>query len=360
MWPMKQPLLGVVATAIVIAVSLAFLALFDFPLFVGWVAFVMLCLVPPQVVMAVIATHPPFAPHTQPGRGVVLLATNVVAALVIAWIVWLTVGEGVSPPGPIPSQYAVVVVPTTFFMAIAFGGWPFVRISRNMGMAGLMLLVVAYALTYVLFRMFFNYDFLREAPVYLASAPDGLFNGVTALVFAVTVLAAMFLLLHLDLWPLSNWPAVMKQPRLGIAWTLIALLVGSIVMWVTVQQLALDPMYVLTRITAPFIFGTIVVLNMLQGSLFASLRQPLKGVAHATVAAFAGSLLAQVYGRVDRLLVGVELPSGPPGYEYELWLVNALLSVTFPFLIVHAAYFAFWPLAGRGSVEGEKAVAGRG
>ena len=357
---MTQPLLGAVSTAIVIAISLAFLALFDFPLFVGWVAFVMLCVVPPQVVTAVIATHPPFAPHTQPARGAVLLAANVITALIIASIVWLTVGEGASPPGPIPSQYAVIVVPTTFLLAIAFGGWPFTRISRNMGKAGFMLLVVSYLLTYVLFRIFFNYEFLQGAPVYLSSAPHGLFNGVTALVFYVTVLAGMFLLLHFDLWPLNKWPSLMKQPRLGILWTLIAVIAGSIVMWVTVERLALDPMYVLTRITAPFIFGTIVVLNMLQGSLFAPLRQPLKGLANTTLAAVAGALLAQVYGRVDRVIVGVELPSGAPGYEYELWLVNALLSVTFPFLIVHAAYFAFWPLAGRESAKGEDVAASRG
>jgi len=41
------------------------------------------------------------------------------------------------------------------------------------------------------------------------------------------------------------------------------------------------------------------------------------------------------------------LVSGPPGYEQEIWLANALLSVTFPFLIFHAAYFGFWPLTGR-------------
>jgi hypothetical protein len=27
-----------------------------------------------------------------------------------------------------------------------------------------------------------------------------------------------------------------------------------------------------------------------------------------------------------------------------VWLANALLSVTFPFLIFHAAYFDYWPL----------------
>ena len=116
-------------------------------------------------------------------------------------------------------------------------------------------------------------------------------------------------------------------------------------------------MYVLTRITAPFIFGTIVVLNMLQNSLFATLRQPLKGVANAIAAAVIGVALAQLYGKVDRLLVGIELPSGAPGYEYELWLVNALLSVTFPFLIFFAAYFAFWPLAPKPADESVEARA---
>ena len=90
---------------------------------------------------------------------------------IIAPIVWLLVGEGVSPPGPIPSQYAVIVVPTTFFLAIAFGGWPFTRLSRNMGVAGFLLLVTSYVLTYALFRVFFNYEFLQGAPVYLESAP---------------------------------------------------------------------------------------------------------------------------------------------------------------------------------------------
>ena len=146
---MAQPLLGLLATALVLVVSFSFLALFDFGTFVGWVSFVMLCLIPPQIVTAVIATNPPFAPERQPARGAVLLAVNVVAGLVIAAIVWLIVGEGVSPPGPIPSQFAVIVVPTTFFMAIAFGGWPFTRWSRNMGIASVMLLVIAIAEYYV-------------------------------------------------------------------------------------------------------------------------------------------------------------------------------------------------------------------
>jgi hypothetical protein len=353
---MTQPLLGILASAIAILVSLGFVGLFDFPTFAGWVSFYMLAVVPIQIVVVVIwgANLRLAAGFKQPAKGLALLLVTAVVAAVMTTLAWQFVGEGVSPPGPIPSQYAVVVVPTTFFLAIAFGGWPFTLLIKNRIAAGLLLLAVAYLITYALFRACFDYEFLKDAPVYLPSAPHGTFNGVVALVFYVTMLAGMFLLLHFDLWPLTAAPALMKQPVLGAAWTLIAAAVGAVVMWITLGRLALDPMYVLTRITAPFIFGTIIVLNMLQNSLFARVRQPRKGVANAIAAAVIGTVLAQLYGRVDRLLVGIELPSGAPGYEYELWLVNALLSVTFPFLIFYAAYFGFWPVAAGASPERDR------
>jgi hypothetical protein len=93
----------------------------------------------------------------------------------------------------------------------------------------------------------------------------------------------------------------------------------------------------------PFIFGTIIVLNMLQNSLFAKMTQPAKGVANVVAAIAIGQLLAVIYGALAPVVTAA-LPSGPPGYEYEIWLANALLSVTFPCLIFLAAYFGFWPL----------------
>ena len=342
---MRQPALGLVATAIIIAISLLYLSFFDFGTFAGPVAFFMLCLIPAQVVLVVLAPNPPLAARlSQPLKGIVLILMTVAAALVIAPLALRLTGEGISPPGPIPSHFAVIVVPTTFFLAIAFGGWPFSTLTKNRGAVAFMTLIAAYALTYGIFRLFFNYDFLQGAPVYLASAPQGRFNGVMALVFYVTALAGMFVMLHFDLWPFTTSPAIMKQPVLGIVWLAVALAIGALVMAVTTGQMAMDPMYVLTRITAPFIFGTIIVLNMLQNSLFAALAQPVKGVANLVTASAIGVVLAQIYGRVSPAIVGA-LPSGAPGYEYEIWLVNALLSVTFPFLIYYAAFLNYWPLA---------------
>jgi hypothetical protein len=344
---MRQPLLGVVASAVVIAIALGFIALFDFASFTGSVSFFMLGLIPMQIVMVVLwAANPSFASTLkQPMKGIVLTLVAAVAAVVVMPIALRLVGEGVSPPGPIPSHYVVVVVPTAFYLAIMFGGWPFTSVLKNPLVAGLAVLVAAYAITYAAFRVFFNYDFLQGAPVYLASAPHGMYNAVVALVFDVTALAVMFLMLCFDLWPLTKFPGLMKQPALGVVWLAIACAGAALVMWVTLGVIGMDPMIVLTRVTAPVIFGAIIVLNMLQNSLFEGKAQPLKGVFNALAAIVIGVALANVYGALAPTIAGMVLPSGAPGYEYEIWLVNALLSVTFPFLVFHAACFGYWPLA---------------
>jgi hypothetical protein len=326
-------------------IALAFISFFDFGTFAGWIAFVMLGLIPMQVVAVVLwGANPPFAsPLRQPLKGIVLVLVTAIATAVITPLVFVVVGEGSGPPGPIPSHYAVIVVPTTFWLTIMMGGWPFNRVSSNPIVGGLLALIAAYVLTYVVFRLCFNYDFMQGAPVYLQSAPKGMFNGVSALVFYVTALAVMFLVLCFDLWPLTLWPGIMKQPILGVVWTAIALIGAAIAMSIGVSGAGADPMAFLTEVTVPFIFGSIIVLNMLQNSLFGGMTQPLKGVMNTIAAVAVGLILAHLYISLIPMITG-PLPSGPPAYEQEIWVANALLSVTFPFLIYHAVFFGFWPL----------------
>jgi hypothetical protein len=340
-----QPVRGVVATIAVIVLALAFVAAFPFPRFAGPVSFFMLCLIPIQIVAVVLwGARLPFLERvSQPARGAAMLLLNVVVAAAIAPVALAVAGEGMSPPGPIPSHFVIIVVPTTFWLAIMLGGWPFTALFKRPVVAGLAVLAASYVITYGIFLAFFNYGFLEGTPAYLASAPSGLFNGVIALVFYVTCLAVMFLVLCFDLWPLTSSPSIMKQPVLGVVWTAVALAGGAAATYVGLTLIAVDPMVFLTRVTAPFIFGSIIVLNMLQNSLFAGLRQPLKGVMNAGTAVVVGVALAALFGALAPVVTG-ELTSGPPGYDYEVWLANALLSVTFPFLIFHAAYFDYWPL----------------
>lgn len=344
---MKQPVLGLVATALIIAVSLGFISLFDFDAFLGWVSYVLICLIPMEIVVGVAwGANPAFAAKlTQPVKGLVLMLVCVAAAVVVGPIYWQVAGAGLPVISPMLMVCSIVSVVVMFWLAIMFGGWPFNVMSKNQVVSGVLLLIGVYVINYILFQIFFDYSFMAGAPVYVASLdPHGLFNANMAVVFYLSAIAIMFLLLHFDLWPLTTSPAIMKQPTLGIVWTLLCIVLGGAMQYVGVGVMGMNPMTFMVEVPVPFIFGTIVVLNMLHNSLFASLQQPVKGIANAAAAAVIGVALAKMYGAVGPS-VTTNLTVGPtPSDDYERWLASALLGVTFPFLIFFAEFFKMWPL----------------
>lgn len=342
----KQPVLGILATILVILISLGFISLFTFPTFSTWVSFITICMIPMQIVIGVTwGANPAFAAgQKQPVKGIVLLLVAVVVGAIVASISHATVGGGVSPPAPMLAMHTIVSVIIMFWMAIMWGGWPFTSVIKNAVAAGLVLLVACYLINYLLFRLFFDYSFMQGAPVYVAAIdPHGMFNAWNALVFYVTFIAVMFLVLCFDLWPMTTSPALMKQPVLGIVWTLIALVLGGVAFYIGVNVMGMDPARFMVRVPIPFIFGTIIVLNMLQGSLFANLKQPVKGILNTLAVIIVGNGLAFLYSALAPIVTGTVNP-GPPSYDYEIWLASALLAVTFPFLIFYAEFFKMWPL----------------
>jgi hypothetical protein len=343
----KQPIAGVISTLAIIALSLGFISLFSLAKFNGPISYFLLCLIPMQIVVAVVwqAGHPAFAARrSQPMRGVLLTLISIGAAIVIAPLALVTAGRGVYPPTPMLMHLIIVSVVVTFWGAIIWAGFPFRPMIKDAVAGGLLMLIVCYTVNYLLFRIFFSYEFMRDAPVYAAAQdPHGMFNALSAIVFYITALSVMFLLLHFDLWPLTKSAAVMKQPVLGILWTVICLVAGAAIFYIGIYLLHFDVMAFLIQVPVPFIFGTIVVLNMLENSLFSRMEQPWKGLTNAITAAVVGTVLAWIYGLVAPFVSGT-LKGGPPSYDYEIWLANALLSVTFPFLIFYAEFFKMWPL----------------
>jgi hypothetical protein len=156
----------------------------------------------------------------------------------------------------------------------------------------------------------------------------------------------MFLMLSFDLWPLTKFPSLMKQPVLGLVWSAICLVIGYVAFYIGVKAMNMDVVSFMVHVPVAFIFGTIIVLNMLQGSLFAKLNQPLKGLLNIVAVALVGTFLFEVYGALSGRVTGVLKP-GPPTYDFELWIASALLGVTFPLLIFHAEFFKLWPLRRR-------------
>jgi hypothetical protein len=242
------------------------------------------------------------------------------------------------------SMCIITTVPIAFWLAIIWSGWPFRAIVKSPVIAGLTMLVVCYLVNYLLFRLFFDYGFMKDAPEYVpALDPHGWFNAWNAMVFYITATGAMFLMLNFELWPLAKRPALMRQPLLGTIWTVIILGIAALALFIGEGVVKMDAPVFMVRVPIPFIFGTIIVMNMMQNSLFARFSQPLRGALNACTAAIVGTALARVFGALAPILSG-PVQSGPPGYASETWLASALLAVTFPFLIIFADLFQFWPL----------------
>jgi hypothetical protein len=342
---MKQPALGIVASILVMAISLGFVSLFAFPTFAGWVAYLLICFIPMEIVIGITwgCQNPGFAARRkQPVKGVLLALLALAVGAIVAAVHHRTVGGSISPPAPMLAMCMIISVLTTFWLAIMWGGWPFTKVIQNPVAAGLTMLVAAYAINYVIFRLFFNYSFMN-VPAFAALDPHGMFNAWNALVFYLTMIGVMFLSLNFDLWPFTTSPAVMQQPVLGIVWTVASLVIGGVVFYIGVVALGMDAVAFMVKVPIPFIFGTIIVLNMLQGSIFGKFAQPLKGVLNTLASTVIGSVLALIYGALAPMVTGAVNP-GPPTYDYEIWLASALLAVTFPFLIFFAEFFKMWPL----------------
>jgi hypothetical protein len=343
----KQPAAGIISSVIIMAVSLAFISLFELSTFTGWVAYCIECLIPMQIVIGITwaTKHPHFAgSRSQPSKGILLGLVTLVAGVITGVLFFYTVNGGINPPTPFLMMFIIIVVLTTFAASIMWGGWPFMQTIKSPVAAGIAMLATCYLVAYIIFRVCFDYGFMQGAPVYVAALdPHGLFNAWTAVVYYVTVIAVMFAMLSFDLWPLTKFPAIMKQPALGIVWTAICLVVGYVVFYIGVDVMQTDVVSFMVHVPVAFIFGTIIVLNMLQGSLFGKLSQPLKGLLNIATVVVTGLLLFGVYSALSGRVTGILKP-GPPTYDFELWIASALLGVTFPMLIFHAEFFKLWPL----------------
>jgi hypothetical protein len=329
----RQPLAGIASTLVIIAISFGFISLFDAPTLTGAIAYYLMWTIPVTLVVGVVwaGNYPAFvAGRRQPVRGFILLVIALAVGFAIAATHLIVVGEGAHPP----VQSTIVSVVVALWMTIVWEGWPFTLVRRPL-LAGVGLLVGYYVVAQVLFHTF-----------------AGMFDAASVVGFCVTAAAAKFLTLHFDLWPLSRRTALMRHPVLGLVWTAIALALGGSLYLVCSRALGMPPPVVLTTVSIPFVFGSIVVLNMFGGSLFGGLPQPVKGVASASTAAAIGTVLSLVYGSLASVLTGPVQP-GPPEFAFEIWLASALLAVTFPFLDYHAHLFDMWPFAHR---QGERCI----
>jgi hypothetical protein len=328
--------------------SLLFIAIWPFERFNGWVAFYMMSFIPFEVVTGVIwgGSLPFVARLRQPAKGLALLLLTIGAGVLTSQLVYRTLGASQGEPGPMLAFFCICVIVTTFFWTIGFGGWPFTAVFRNTVAAGLATWLACYVVGFGVYWVFSDFAFLQGAPVYVPSAdPGGLFNAWDVVVAYMAVLTILFTWLCFDLWPLTRVPSLMRQPVLGLVLAGSSLALGYGLFYSGVRVLDVQNVEFLLRVPVAFIFGTIVVLNMCQNTLV-TLPQPTKGVLNVALSAAVGSLLLVGFQLMQPIVSG-PVPAGPAEFQreqFQVWTANALLAVTFPLLVFHAAYFSFWPL----------------
>ena len=98
---MVQPMLGVVGLVVSVGLSLLVSVAFDPGTFGSWVAFLIMSVVPAQVIMGLVwqNNYPPALGRlSQPGKGLSILALLVLVGCVVSPLMLKLVGGSVTPP----------------------------------------------------------------------------------------------------------------------------------------------------------------------------------------------------------------------------------------------------------------------
>lgn len=349
-----QPLLGVVATIVTIALSLGLSAPFDVLPFLTWVAFVTTCAIPAQMVLGILwgNAYPSFLTRVgQPWKGAVILGLLSLASAIISPLVLMVTNGGIGMPTPFAIMFAVLTVVSSLWVLILFQAWPAARFLRHPALAGFGVMLLSYGLAWLVFRFAFNYGAMASAPSYSPGLdPQGLFPAWAALSFTVTTAFSIMALALLDFWPLSiiavKWPPLQRQPLWGLASGSIVLALSAAIWSAGVIGLGMDLVDYLVRVPVSGIFGTVVMMIVFQTAPFQTASQPRKGLLLIGCSIALALGMYQLYEMAAGLIAG-PLPKGAPGYALELWLATAMLSVTFPLMIAFCQGFEFWPLVRR-------------
>jgi hypothetical protein len=341
----------VAAFAIAIGASLAFCALFSAATLGSWVALFFIGAVPAQMVLALglHLEYPAFLrKERQPAKGLIFVALVALVSAVVSPLVLYGIGGGVTPPNPFAILFLVQTVPVTLALVLLFKCWPLTALSSRPGVVGAGTLVLAYVLTWVIFRVFFDFGFLRGTPAYLGRLdPKGLFTAWDSAAFVVAMGAVLLCFVLFEFWPLtalaSRRPAVARQPLFGLLALGIVLLVTLVVWGVPVGLAGMDPVVFMARVPVVVIFGVFIVLTLFQGVGFARFTQPARGITMTAAVIVLAAAMEVLYGAAARTIVpGVA--AGAPTYGLELWLATAMLGVTFPVIVAFCDGFGFWPL----------------
>jgi hypothetical protein len=260
---------------------------------------------------------------------------------------------------PFINIQAIVTVIVTFFLVIAFGMWPFHKMS--LPGKGFLTLILAYIIGWVIVK-FFNFSLLSHpdgvipsavgaVPFYAEGGPLAVFAAIAptsgpftwemGITFVFWCLVPLFAFAVLQMWPLNKFPSVMKQPLLGIVLTIICCVISYIAIAIGVMALKIAPLYFLL-IGICYLFGVLVFMTMFQMWPGRNIQSPV-GCGIVTLLLSIIVAIIGYYG-IKAFCIshfGVEGMKHPTDV---FTIGNLMLGITFPAWAAYQGMWDFWPL----------------
>jgi len=353
---LRQPWLGIMGFIVVLFITFGIITWFKVETFIPWAGELSMCCIPFMIIVGMVWAGnypPPAATLEQPLKGVYLLFLTMIVGALVAGYSIKTVGAYVTPPTPPLIFFTIMSVIMTFWCVVVFGCWPAAGIKGNHpAFVGFGTLIISYALAFVLWKLCFNFDFMKGAPFYNAvMPPSGAFFAFSSLAFFLTCLAVILAWVEFDFWPLSlippKAPAFAKQPIWGISVSIVVCIVAYIIKTIFVDNMGMDVFIYTLKVPICIIFGEFIMLIILQTWPVQTVKQPLKGIVLIVCNIILALVMYQFYKFCMVLIAGM-LPGGPvppPNtYVQELWIATALLGFTFPVIAAYTGFFNYWPL----------------
>ncbi|MFT5073213.1 MAG: hypothetical protein ACI8YB_000653 [Patiriisocius sp.] len=341
---------GLLSILLVLVISAACIAPFDHDTFVDWVGLAFLAATATQVILGLLwDNNKPEAVGqlSQPAKGLALTSITILMGAIVFALVMYLVGGG-HGSSPMVTQYFIMSVVVVIWVVSIWECWPLTLLSKDPVIIGVLTLIYAYLLAYVLWTIFFDYSILGQMgqPDYHEDIdPKGLFGMWTAAIFFVTAVGIIVVHFLFDLWPIDKLTKGAKQPFRGLIATLYILALTWLVQTIFIGALGMAPVEYMVRVPVCMIFGTFLVSNMMQFSLFSDRQQPIKGLLLLVCAVVAAMLVYELYRWASVLHTGGELATGPSGgFAQEIWIASAMLGVTFPIIFMVSGFFGFWPI----------------
>jgi hypothetical protein len=357
-WTITQPWRGLFGIAVTLGAALIITSIFDMKGYLGVFTTFIMSNVP---ILAIIgaawqAQYPSTEGVPQPWRGFLLTAFAVLIGSLACFGLVGFVADGAATP--FIAVQAINTVLTTFVLVLAFGMWPFHKMS--LPAKGFLTLICAYIIAWLI-TMLFNFSMLSypqgikpspigAVPFYAKGGPFAAFAGIapmgpfaweSALLFYFCILVFIFCFLALQFWPFHKSPRLMKQPVMGIVVTISCAVLGYILYLIGVQALDIAPLRFLLYAVS-FLFGLLMFIFMFQMWPGRTLKSPAAG-------GFLNIVLSIGVGIVGYHVLGAFCTShfGAEAMRYPndvFAVANLMLGLTFPAWAAYCALWDFWPL----------------